>query len=335
MVFVTGGTGLIGSYLLVELAKRGEKIRAMKRKNSSLTAVRSLFEEYADLELFEKIDWVEAELGNIPKLTEALQGIETLYHTAAHVGFDDRSRKDIQRINIQGTENLVNLAISESVPNFVYVSSISVLDESPGETIITENSKWDPEKAHSEYAISKKKGEMNVWRGSQEGLNVLVVYPSVVIGSLDGTRASEKIFKLAYQKNAFATDGKTGYVDVRDVAKLMVELVHNQHWNQGFILNSGEKSFVEIFNYLRKKKNLSAIQAVSRGKLKGVKFFSQFSKILGGPYMSKASYHALTGTSIYSTEKIQTNIQHSFISIEEALDFHSAHYLEKQKQQNA
>lgn len=333
MVFVTGATGLIGSYLLVELAKRGEKIRAMKRRNSSLEAVRNLFQDLYKVEAFETIEWVEADLENIPKLIEALQGIKTIYHTAAHVGFDDRSRKDIQRINIKGTENLVNLAISASIPEFVYLSSISVLDQSPDEKIISENSKWDPDRAHSEYAISKKKGEMNVWRGSQEGLNVLVVYPSVVIGSLDGMRASEKIFKLAYKKKAFATEGITGYVDVRDVVFSMVELVEQNKWNEGFILNSSEKSFVEIFNYLRKNQNLNPIKAVSRGKLKMAKFFSQFSKILRGPYMSEASFLALTGDSSYSTEKIKTTLNHQFIKIEDALDFHSARYLQ-QKTQN-
>lgn len=329
MVFVTGATGLIGSYLMVELAKKGESIRAMKRKNSSLDAVRNLFSELANEKLFEQIQWVEADLDNIPQLIEALIGIETIYHTAAHVGFDDRARKEIHRVNAQGTENLVNLAISESVPNFVYVSSISVLDEAPDEKIISENSKWDPEKPHSEYAISKKKGEMNVWRGSQEGLNVLVVYPSVVIGSLDGKRASEKIFKLAYKNKAITTEGITSYVDVRDVVRMMAELVEKKHWNHSFILSSEERSFVSVFNYLRKKQNLKPLKAISMGKLKTIRFFSYISKFFGGPYMSKASLEAITGKSNYSTEKIKNTLQTNFISLDEALDFHSARYREK------
>lgn len=332
MVFVTGATGLIGSYLLLELSKKRKSIRALKRKNSSIQSVEQLFHENNLDEEFLRIEWVETDLGNIPKLIEGLKGIDTIYHTAAHVGFDDRSKKEIQKINIEGTENLVNLAISENVQHFVYISSIAVLDNAPNETIITESSKWDPERPHSEYAISKKKGEMNVWRGSQEGLNVLVVYPSVVIGSLDGTRASERIFKLAYQKNAFATEGITGYVDVRDVAKSMVELAELKMWNQGFILNAGEKSFVDVFNFLRRQNNMSTIQPIGISKLKVAKFFSQFSKLFGGPYMSKASFQALTGKSSYSSEKVQSIINRPFISVEDALDFHSKRYLEQNNQ---
>ncbi len=184
MVFVTGATGLIGSFLLLELSKRGHSIRAMKRKGSSIESVRNVFEELSDLESFEKIEWFETDLLDIPNLEKALDGIETVYHAAASVGFDDRSRNIIREVNVTGTENLVNLSIDTSIKNFIFISSIAVLDELPDEKIITESSKWDAEKPHSEYAISKKKAEMAVWRGSQEGLNVLVVYPSVGIGKI-------------------------------------------------------------------------------------------------------------------------------------------------------
>ncbi|MBA5628616.1 NAD-dependent epimerase/dehydratase family protein [Moheibacter lacus] len=326
MVFVTGATGLIGSFLLLELSKKGKQIRAMKRKNSDLEAVKNLFLEFSDLESFQKIDWVESDLLDIPDLEKHFDGVETIYHAAASVGFDDRSRKQIHEINVKGTENLVNLAIAKTIPNFVYISSIAVLDEIPGEKIITEKSKFDAERIHSEYAISKKKGEMNVWRGSQEGLKVLVVHPSVVIGSLDGNRASERLFQLAGKKKAFATAGLTGYVDVRDVAFAMVELVEKNKWNEAFILNSGDESFLNVFNHLRKAKNLGEAKLVSKGKLKLAKFLSQISRIFGGPYMSQASYHALTGNVVYSNEKIKKEIGMEFIPIEEALDFHAKRY---------
>ncbi len=333
MVFVTGATGLIGSFLLLELSKRGKTIRAMKRENSNLEAVQNLFLEFSDLGSFQKIQWVEADLLDIPNLEKQLEGIETIYHTAASVGFDDRSKKLIHEINVTGTENLVNLAISHSISNFIYISSIAVLDETPGEKIITENSNFDAERVHSEYAISKKKGEMNVWRGSQEGLNVLVVYPSVVIGSLDGNRASERLFQLAGKKKAFATEGLTGYVDVRDVVFSMAELVEKEKWNESYILTSGEESFINVFNYLRKEKNLGEARLVSKGKLKFAKAMSQISRIFGGPYMSEASYHALTGNSIYSNAKIKKEIGIDFIPIQNALDFHSKRFEKIKNQQ--
>lgn len=326
MVFVTGATGLIGSYLLLELAKRGKKIRAMKRKNSSLEPVKSLFQEFSDLASFEKIEWVETDLLDIPSLVQALKGVETIFHTAASVGFDDRSRQLIHEVNELGTENLVNLALTESVSNFVYISSIAVLDGRPSETLITETSIWDSERPHSEYAISKKKGEMSVWRGAEEGLNVTVVYPAIVIGSLDGKRASEKIFKMASAKKTFGTQGKTGYVDVRDVVHVLAELYERGIWNDKFILCSEKKSYLEILNYIRQKWSLKPASDVSFSKLKFAYKASRISRFFGGPYMSKSSLMALTADSNYSSQKIQELLDFKFRPVEEALDFHASRY---------
>lgn len=323
MVFVTGGTGLIGSYLLLELSRRGKRIRAMKRKNSDLSVVKALFLEFSDLNAFEKINWMDSDLLDIPTLSQSLQGIETIFHTAGCVGFDDREKELIHEINVQGTENLVNLAISEKVREFVYISSIAVLDNLPGEESVNENSKFDSEKTHSEYAISKKKGEMVVWRGSQEGLNVLVVYPSVVIGSLDGKRASEKIFGLASKNKMFATKGITGYVDVRDVAFCMAELAYQNAWNESFIITSEDKSYTDVFNFLRGSWNLKPVKSLSESKLKLIQIVSQISRLFGGPYMSKASYEALTGKAKYSNQKIKETIDKDFIPVNKALDFHA------------
>ena len=327
MVYVTGATGLIGSFLLLELSGRGKAIRAMKRKDSSVESVKNLFLEFSDLESFEKIEWVETDLLDIPSLSETLENVETIYHTAASVGFDDRFRKSIQDVKVTGTENLVNLAIAAGVKNFAYISSVAVLDEAPGSNLITEESGWDSQRVHSEYAISKKKGEMAVWRASQEGLNVVVVHPSVVIGSLDGTRASEKIFELARRKKAYASAGLTGYVDVRDVVYSLAELVERKLFNQAYILTSEDKTFVEIFDFLRSRWKLGKTNVLSERKLKFVRIISQLGRIFGGRYMSKPSYHALTGKSKYSNNKIKDALGISFRPVKEALVFHGDRYL--------
>src|SRR5690625_4532978 len=238
MILVTGATGLVGSYLLLELSKRGEEVFAMKRSTSYIEATKRLFEEFSDLETFEKINWLEADLLDVPSLIEGLKEIKTIYHTAAAVGLDKKTSKVIKDTNVLGTEKLVNIALSEKVENLIFFSSISTLDTLLHETEIHENSKWNPELSHSEYAISKYKSEMQAWRGSQEGLNVLVLYQSIIIGSFDGKRESEMIFRLASKKTAWATEGVTAYVDVRDVAHCAVELAEKGVWEEGYILCS-------------------------------------------------------------------------------------------------
>ncbi|MDD3771988.1 MAG: NAD-dependent epimerase/dehydratase family protein [Weeksellaceae bacterium] len=327
MVLVTGGSGLIGSYLLLELSKRGKKIRVLKRKTTQIDAIRHLFEKYASLENFAEIEWVNGDLLDIDSLNTPLNGIQTIYHTAAVVDFDDRKRKEIHEVNVNGTQNLVNSAIEKEVENIVFFSSIAVLDLNPGENKLTENSNWNSERAHSEYAISKKKAEMEIWRASQEGMNVLVLYPSIVIGSLDGKRESENIFRWSSKSNAYATKGITGFIDVRDVAFSTVELTEKEQWNESFLLNSAEKSYLEVFDFLRELQNKGKTRLLSTKKLKILYYLSFLSRLFGGKSLSKSSYHALISHSQFSNEKVKNRLSFSFIPVEEALRFHLNYYL--------
>ncbi len=186
MILVTGGTGLVGSHLLLKLLESGNKVRATHRKDSDLKAVKKVFSYYHEsavaISLYDQIEWVEADLNDIPELTKAFQGISQVYHCAAMISFDSSNSKELRKINIDGTANIVNLAISKKVKKLCYISSISTLDLELGQSSVSENFIWYPEKYHSEYAISKHGAEIGVWRASQEGLPVIIINPGVIIG---------------------------------------------------------------------------------------------------------------------------------------------------------
>lgn len=322
MVFVTGATGLVGGYLLLELSKRNQSIIALKRKSSNLKPVQKLFEEFASAEAFNRIRWVEGDLLDVPFLSDVLQGVTTIYHAAAYVSFDNREKKKIHQINVEGTETLVNVAIELKIPHFAFVSSVATLDLPELATVIDENSGWNPEENHSEYAISKKKAEMAVWKASQENMKVIVVNPAIIIGSFDAKRESENIFKFSAKSTAYATSGKTGYVDVRDVSYLLAELVEKNIWNDNFVLSSENKTYFEIIQTIRKQWNLSDPKLISKSQLTWIYYLSQISKFLGGKYLSKASLDALTSQVNYDNNKIKSTLNFQFISVDESLKFH-------------
>lgn len=334
MNLVTGGTGLTGSWLLLELSKRNEPIRALKRKNTDLTAVENLFREFLSIEHFEKIEWVEGDLLDLPSLDCAFSGIETLYHTAALVSFDVRHRKQIYRSNVIGVENVVNTALAHKVKNLICFSSISTLDEDENQNQIDENSKWNPELPHSWYAISKKRTEMEFYRAGEElTTHLLILNPGVIIGSYDGHRPSEKLFERAFKKTAYATNGQTAYVDVRDVAYCAVEIAKRELWNQKFVLAAGNMKFSEVFDLLRENRNMNKTRILSDSKIKWLKKFSFLSGFLGGRVIDRATYAALTGKSVYNNEKVKQMLNFSFIPVQEALSFHSERYLKITKSQ--
>ena len=325
MIFVTGGTGLVGSNLLLQLVERGEKIRALKRENSNIRKVEQFFKQNKSQELFHKIEWIEGNLLDITFLPTALKGITTIFHTAASVSFDEKYANEIIENNVIGTENLVNEAIDSGVKEFIYVSSIAAMDDlNPVTKLIDEKSTWNNELKHSTYAISKYRGEMEVWRGSQEGLNVIVVNPSIIIGSFDGERESERLFKDLFI-NKFSSSGGTGFIDVRDVVNILISLYDQKIYNQKFILNSENRTYTSILTYIAKKKLKDVIE-IGNETLKGLQYISYLGKLIGLPTLNQATYKALTNFVKYDNSKVTSTLNYQFIPINDAIDYHFKNY---------
>ena len=255
MVLVTGGTGLIGSHLLFKLTQQGENVRATYRVGSDLDQVKVVFSYYSDdsESLFNQIEWVEADLNDIPKLTLAFENISHVYHCAALISFDPSDYKLLRKTNIKGTANIVNLCSAFSVKKLCYVSSIATLGYNPER--IDEETHWSGNQDQSVYAISKYGAEMEVWRGTQEGVSTVIVNPGVVLGPGFWSSGSGLLFKMAAKGKMYATKGVTGYVAVQDVVTAMVRLMNTSIENQRYILTNGHHSYFEIMSMISKELN--------------------------------------------------------------------------------
>jgi len=237
MILVTGSTGLVGSHLLYKLTFNGEKVRALYRSERKLENVKNVFSCYTDnyMSLYESIEWVQADILDIPALSDAFKGISYVYHCAAFVSFEPDKYQQLRRTNIEGTANIVNLCISNEIKKLCYVSSIATIGV-PKDNIITEETEWNPEANNSVYAITKYGAEMEVWRASQEGLNVVIVNPGVILGAGIWRYGSAGLFKKAYKGIKYYTSGSIGLVDVQDVVSVMILLTKSSIKNERFIL---------------------------------------------------------------------------------------------------
>ena len=322
MIFVTGGTGLVGAHLLVELAKKQQPIRALKRKTSNTETIQNFFAEQNASQFYSYINWIDGDLLDVTELPNLLEGIETIYHAAAFVSFDERQEEVIFNTNILGTESLVNEAIDSGVKEFFFISSIASMDDiNPVTKMIDELSPWNNSLTHSSYSISKFRAEMEVWRASQEGVKVIIINPGVIIGTLDTKRASESLFQQNSSKNDYAPSGGTAFVDVRDVVNILFQLIDKQLFNQKFIVISENKTYKEVFDYVAINSKRS-VKNVSNSTLKIIKNLSIFSRIFGGKYMTKANYYSLTSVTKYDNSKVVKALDYNFISVKDAVDYH-------------
>lgn len=233
-IFITGGTGFLGSYILRKLVKRNYKVRALKRPNSRM----HLVEDVKD-----QVEWVEGDILDIPALEDAMEGIDVVYHGAAIVSFAPKDRKRMMQINVEGTANVVNVALYRNVKKLGYVSSIAAIGRLPDSNLVDEKTKWENNKINTQYAISQYLAEQEVWRGTVEGLPAVMVNPTIIVGAGYWDETSVKLFKQIDEGLKFYTEGETGFVDVRDTAEILIRLVESEIQNERYVVNAENMAY--------------------------------------------------------------------------------------------
>ena len=241
---------MVGSHLLYKLLKTSNKVRAIYRREHKLALVKKVFSYYsADYEsLFDQIEWVEADITDIPALQRAFQDIDYVYHCAAFVSFEPDKYHVLRKINIEGTANVVNLCLSHQVKKLCYVSSIAAIGHQQNpQQLITEDTHWNQDADNSVYAITKYGAEIEVWRGTQEGIDAVIINPGMIIGpGFWNSGGSSSLIKKIYKGMPYYTHGVTAYVDVDDVVRAMVLLMQSPIKNERFIVISENLSFKEF-----------------------------------------------------------------------------------------
>lgn len=254
-ILVTGGTGLVGSHLLFELARHHDRIRAIRRPSSDIERVKRIFSLYTpDGDgFFSRIEWVEADTSDPVSIDNFLERGMTVYHCAAMVSFDPGRRKTMIRTNVKGTANLVNSCLDREIHKLCYVSSTAALGAAPVSSSVTENMIWSASGYRSAYSLSKFQSEMEVWRGMAEGLRAVIVNPSIVIGPGDWNRSSSRLFTAVWKGMKYYTEGVTGYVDARDVARAMRILTEGEYSGERYILSSENLSYRNMLEMIARE----------------------------------------------------------------------------------
>ena len=338
MILVTGGTGLVGSHLLYKLVSNNEPVRAIYRRKHKLDAVKKVFSYYSDNaeSLYNKIEWVDANLIDTTSLEPAFKSITYVYHCAAFVSFEPDKYHELRKINIIGTANIVNLCIANAVKKLCYISSIAAIghNENP-EKLITENTEWNPEEDNSVYAITKYGAEIEVWRGTQEGVDAVIVNPGIILGpGFWKGGGSSSLFKQIYKGFKYYTHGTTGYIDVWDVINIMHQLMHSGIKNERYILISENLSFKDFQDKTAKalgvnpaKKEASKLILEIGWRLDWLnhKLFGKRRKL------SKQVAQTARNKTIYDNSKIKTALNFEFNSVEYSINKVSNYFLDDLK----
>jgi len=324
MILVTGGTGLVGSHLLYFLLQENEKVRAIHRAKSDLNSVKKIFSLYtseAD-SLYNKIEWVEASVNDIPALTEAFKNITRVYHCAAIISFDSSEYKLLKKVNIEGTANIVNLSLANDVKKLCYVSSVSTLGSNIIDSFISEETPWNPDEKNSVYAITKYGAEMEVWRGTQEGLDAVIVNPGVILGTSPNNDGSGVIVGLGAKGIPFYPSGSMGIVDIKDVVRAMIFLMNSEVKNEQYIVVGKNITFKELLSKLavlfEKKPPTKKLSKGIMLFISGIdwllnKLFNTKRKVV------KANVLSMFTNTTYNTDKLRDQFDFKYTPTDETL----------------
>jgi nucleoside-diphosphate-sugar epimerase len=322
-ILVTGGAGLVGNELIHQLLQKGKKIKALVNKSPLQFSHENLIS-------------IQCDLFDVIGLEEALEDVDEVYHCAGLISYSSKGHSQLYKINVEGTANIVNAALYANVRKFVHVSSIAALGKFVEGKPIDETMSWTEDAKNSTYGHSKYLGEMEVWRGIAEGLNAVIVNPSIILGAGKWDNASTSIFRKVLEGFNWYSEGVNGFVDVRDLVKAMIMLMESDITAERFIVSAENRSYKDIFFYIAdafnkkrpaRKVNETLAQFVWR--LEKVKSFFSNSE----PIVTKESVATALAQVYFDNSKLKNSLPaFNYLPISETIQYTCSVLQQKVKQ---
>jgi len=324
MILVTGGTGIVGAHLLLKCVKQNSKVVATYRREEGLKKIKTLFEKQSPdyLKYFKTIEWIKAPLNDLTLLNNAFKNIDYVYHCAAKVTLADSNAEKLMKSNAEGTANIVNASIKHKIKKLVYVSSIAAIGAEKYITTVNEDSSWNSDQNHTAYAYSKYGAELEVWRGSQEGLNVVIVNPGIILAGELWERSTASLFRDVAKGIRFYPTGSAAVVAVEDVVNVLMKLMKSDVLNERFILVAENISQKELLSKIATSIGIKPPNIPLRKWFLYCAFvFEKIFKIIGirKNFLSIALIEILTSNQKYEGSKICGAINFHYTNIDETI----------------
>ena len=299
MILVTGGTGFLGSYIIHQLVEKGYDVRGIRRSKT--------LPGWIPASTWEKVQWVDGDILDVVALQDAMEGVDTVIHCAAVVSFFRKDRARMYQVNVEGTANVVNMALEKNVRRLVHISSVAAIGRSETGGHVNEEKKWEDSRVNTHYAISKFKAELHVWRGISEGLEAVILNPSTILGYGDWHSSSCAIFRQVYEGFDWYTPGINGFVDVMDCARATVMMMESDISEQRYIINGDTWAFKKLqdtiaagFNKKGPSRKATATLLSIAAKVEAVKSFFTGKR----PLLTKESAKVAVSKTWFENEKL-------------------------------
>lgn len=313
MIFITGGTGLLGSHVIEKLAKQKLNILALKRQGSQIPSF---------IQNLPSVEWIEGDLFDFELLENCIYRCNTIIHCAAIVNFKTDNLNLLYKTNVNITKFLIDISISKTDLYFIHISSVAALGRDGINKNLNETATWSESEGNTHYARSKHLAEVEVWRGIEEGLQASIINPSVILGKCDIDKSSGILFKRIYNNSKYYPEGNGNFVDVEDVTFAIENVLKSKISGQRYILNGFSISNKELYTTTSQllKRPLPS-KEITKKRLSFIKPFENFfSRLLFKTPQISNDILKLIGTSyVYNNTKSKEQLDINYRPKEQTL----------------
>lgn len=316
---VTGAAGHLGSAVVSELLAAGcQDVRVLVLPGDHTAA--------ALPDGVEQIEGDVLDLAALEKIFDVPYGTETIViHCAGIVSTSMKFTKKLYEVNVLGTKNIVDLCISKNVKKLIYVSSIHAMPTLPRGQTMAEINCFDPDKVIGPYAKTKAEATAYVLAAAKKGLDAVIVYPCGIVGPYDfGQSNNITQLILQYCQGKMPVGLKSGFdfVDVRDVARGIVQATERGARGEGYILGNRQVSVPEMFALLQRETGNKRTRFFAPMWLAkaGLPLASLYYKLKHQrPLFCSYSLHTLGCNSCYSHAKAERELGYKARPFEETI----------------
>jgi dihydroflavonol-4-reductase len=310
-ILVTGATGCVGSNLINELISRGYTVRAFHRSPSQTTTLAGIDIEHCTGDIRDKA-----------VLLRAIEGCDTVFHTAAIVSFWKKKREEQLSVNVTGTRTVVEACLESGIQKLIHTSSVAALGYSIDGKLIDETTayNWGQDVT---YKYSKHLSELEILTGVQKGLNATMVNPSVIIGPGDVyVHGGQIVRDITLGKIPVYVQGGMNLVSVHDVVRGHIAAAELGKSGERYILGGINLTHKAVFDLAaRVLHGKSPSVKVPVPVAKGIgKLFDTVGRITGRePWVTSDLLSGIGKCQWYSIEKAKRDLNYTVSSIETAM----------------
>ncbi len=314
MIAITGASSQLGQYLSSILLKNGEQLKLLSKDPDQFSNFNSFATQF---------EVIEGDVTDVSSLELLMDGVEYVYHLEEQFDFSDMHKNHLFKVNVEGTENVINAALEYGVKKVLLKSSNLAIGDTREGDAFSEVSKWNEMELSTTYGWSKHLAEREMWRGNVEGVDILIVNSGKALLPGDWPKTWQPFFSTFYDNGKCVPSGKLPFISAIDLVRVMHDLMNGDIANEQFLVFSHQLNYKELVQMIAKSTDISEpeveipdVALLNKARRQKFKFWKNNN---GTAKLSGSMVKLLTDKREFTNEKLKEVYTNGFQDLDETI----------------